>query len=238
MRRRLFGVILAGVMVGVLLHGGRWVQATALADTVKQALLEKGVPVVAVSADLTGRLSVTYRHGEKRHAGPMAPFFNDQIEAILRQSARGVEAYRLTILDSEDRVVLAVTQPLPQGEGALSVRRDPAGVRLAMDEAIQGTPGAEVAFHDRPGGLEAVIRLSLSAAEVQPALDAAVQKVSEAAEGQRENGLTRLALTVEGAEGQPVFTLLADYSSRILRAWTAPGIRNPLAGGPPAPQSR
>lgn len=238
MRRTLFGVILAGIAAGVLLLGGRWVQAAALADTVKQALLTKGVPVVAVSADVAGRLSVTYRHGEERHAGPRAPFFNDQIDATLRESARGLEAYRLTILDSDDQVVLAVTQPLPQGEAALSVRRDPAGVRLALDQAIQGLPGAEAAFHDRPNGLEAEIKLALAAGEVQPALDAAVQRVSEAAEGQGENGLTRLALTVEGADGQPVFTLLADYSSRILRAWTAPGIRNPLADGPPAPQSR
>lgn len=235
MQRVRFWILLGCLLVGSGWLGVRWSQAAALAERVRQALLEQGVPVESVSLDLAGRLAITYRHGSDGHAGPNAPFYSDQIDSTLRAMARGTDSYGLTILDKAGGVVLAAKQPLSLAGDAGPARQNLEEVRRAFGQA---DPGMDASFAEGKAGIEAEVRLALAAHDQQAALDRAVQGLVELAEAQQANGLTRLALTVEDGAGKPVFTMVADTRHRVWRAWTAPFLRNPLAGGPPGPQKR
>lgn len=235
MRRRFNFLLTGALLAAVALLGARWGQAAALAGTLEEALQAKGIPVVAVSAELSGRLAIVYRHGAAGHAGPNTPFYNEAIEATLRSQAGQIDSFRLTILDAADRVVLTAIQPLPAvADPAPRQGRDPGGIRAALGALA----GSRSTVTERESGIEAEVRLTLAEGEVQAALDRAVGQVADLVEAEEAHGLTRLSLVVDDAEGDPLFTMVADRTHRVWRAWTAPTLRNPLADGPPGPQKR
>lgn len=226
--------LLLAVVISVVVI--RHARADTLGGQIEQELRDRGVPVIGVESLSASKVRITYVHGADGWTGPLSPFYNEHVDSVAHSYAGRLSEYELVVRDSSGQVVLDVHVPVTPRSGSGVFKGNPDAIRAALQKVLSQSPGIQNKLKVVAGesGLVAIVDFQVSEADARAEWADTVAKLDATAWSERGNGLSRYELVVKDADGNPVFTAIADYVRRQEGSWSAPGVSNPLANAPPA----